>query len=68
MICLSLKFVWRSEIFSIYQRLAAVLLPVEVADEGERIVRLVFVGRGLYTRADDDDAENGESDDDDCRA
>ena len=55
------KFVWGTEIFAVDKRLAAVLLAVEIADEGEGIVRLVFVGRGLYARSDNDDAEYGES-------
>ena len=55
------KFVWGSEILSVNERLASVLLAVEVADEGERVVWLIFVGRGLDARSDDDDAEYGEA-------
>ena len=52
------------EILTVNERVASVLLTSEITDEGERIVRLVLVGRSLCARTDDYDGEKRESDHD----
>ena len=42
-----LDIVWSIEVLSVDQRIASVLLTSEIAYEGERIVRLVLIGRSL---------------------
>ena len=42
-----LYIIWSIEILTIYERVASVLLTAEVTHQGERIVRLILVGRGL---------------------
>ena len=54
----------RVEVLAVHQRRTAVLLAVEVPDEGEGIVRLVLVGRRQDAGTDDHDAEDRESDHD----
>ncbi len=51
------------EVLAVDQRVAAVLLAAEVADEGEWVIGLVLVGRSLDRRADDDYREYREADD-----
>ena len=46
-VCRSLNFIRSIEILAVDQRIAAVLLASQIADQCERIVRLILVGRGL---------------------
>jgi len=48
-ICLLFQFIWRIECLSVKQRIASILLSGKVTDKSIWIVRLIFVGRGLYT-------------------
>ena len=63
-VVLLVEFVRSAVVLSVEQRGRAVLLAGKVAHEGEGVVRLVLVGRGLGAGADDHDAEHGESDHD----
>ena len=57
----SLELVGRPVVLAVHQRRAAVLLAGEVSHEGEGVVGLVFVGRGLGAGAYHVDAEHGEA-------
>ena len=59
-----LQVVGRIEILPVQERRAAVLLTRQVTHQGEGVVGLVFVGRGLDGGTDDHDAEQRESDHD----
>ncbi len=53
-----LDIIGRAEILAVQQRRGAVLLAGEVTHQGEGVIGLILVGRGLYAGADDDDGEN----------
>ena len=61
---LGFKLIRGIEVLAVEQRRGAVLLTGEVAHKGERVVRLVLVGRSLGAGANDVDAEHREADHD----
>ena len=53
-----LDIIGRAEILAVQQRRGAILLAGQVTHQGEGIVGLILVGRGLDAGPDDDDGEN----------